>query len=180
MSLLFDVDSDFLTYNLLNLKLFLKLFDLVSNLILLPGIESLHALKLSFDFSLLVASLELTLSFGLIDSFLESGSFIAALLGFFGELILFLFEVFVDPFDLSVEVFVKFSQFFVFAMFLKSLIYLGLEVAILLVLSHLVHELFGHGCKIGLVTLDELLVTSHIWIVFQLSHELLGLVSQLT
>jgi hypothetical protein len=170
VSLLFDVESDLFTNDLLDLELLLEFLDLIPYLVLLPGVESLHTLKLSLDLSLLVASLQLTLSLGLVYGLFQSGSFIAALLSFLGKLVLLLFQVLVDLLDLVVQVSVKNLQLVELSLLLQALVDLVFEIAVLLVFSHFIHQFFGHGGKVVLVALYELLVASHIGIVLELSH----------
>lgn len=107
LPLLLDEDSNLFTNDLLYLELFLELLDLIPNLVLFPGVESLHALQLSFNLSLFVTSLELTLSFGLVNRLLEPSRFIGRLLSLLGKLVLLLLEVLVNLLDLVVQVTVK-------------------------------------------------------------------------
>ena len=97
-----------------------------------------------------------------------------ALLGLFGILVLLLLIFLIDLLDLSVELTVFLLEQVKFGLLLRLVINILFERNIIIGLMHLVHHLFRHPTKSLFVVLDELLVSKHIRVIFQLPHQLLG------
>jgi len=114
------------------------------------------------------------LCFALVYLLSKLGNLIGALGGFLGELVHFLFQVFVNFSDFSVEGLFLLDQSFKIMLINELLFNVGFEICERLCLQSFIHELIHSKGEIFFDALDKLLVAGHIWVVLKLSTEYSG------
>jgi len=123
--------------------------------------------------------LKLTLRLALVNLFFKLLNVITALLSFFGKAILLFLKLLADLFDFIIEIVLLGLEIIVLFILLSCFIDVRLKIAEGLVFSHEFHHILRDGTQVSLVSFDQFLVSSNIWIVLQLSAELPGRYSKL-
>ena len=155
----------------LDFEVVLQFGNLVSQSLLLHGLEALHTGQLACDFSLLILNLKLSLSLCLVKPCLLLGDLITSFLCLLSKAVLLCLKVIVDLLDFCVKLLLLAAKLVELLLLFKITVNSVLEADESLAFSHFFHNLFNVVFQLGLVALDQVLVIFDFGIVFQLASQ---------